>query len=340
MTICDIAKLSGVSVATVSRVLNGTGYVKEDTRKKVEEVIAQNNYRPNASARNLTKKDSSLIGLVMPGQVDPFQSNIIDVISKKVNEMDLNLLLHCTEEDLEKEYRALRFAIEQHVKGLIFIPIIGSDERTSRLLEEIEELGIPVVLIDRDVYDGNFDAVMIDNKLAIYDGVKALIEAGHRDIGVVTSPEAYRDGRTRVEGYLKCLHEHGILPKDEYIAEGAFSQEAGYEACKQFMALEQPPTAVIASNSSETMGCIRYFNENRMAIGKDISLIGFDDITTIGSSGYPVSLIELPVRDMGERAFDMLMERVVQPEKKKRSREVILQTKVVLHGTEQMEWKR
>lgn len=337
MTICDIAKLAGVSIATVSRVINGTGYVKEETKKKVEEVISQNNYHPNAAAKNLIKKESSLIGLIMPGQVDPFQSSIISIVSAKVNEMDLNLLFHNTGEDVENEHRALRIAMEQQIKGLIFIPIVDTDETTSRLLEEIEASGVPVVLIDRDVYEGNFDAVFVDNKRAVYDGVKALIEAGHRDIGVVTSPEAYRDGRTRVDGYLKCLNDYGIVPRDEYIVEGGFSQETGYEACEKFMALEQPPTAVLALNSSETMGCIRYFNENRMAIGKDISLIGFDDITTIRASGYPVSIIELPIRDMGERAFDMLMERIVQPDKKRRSREVILETRVTLFGTEKIE---
>lgn len=339
MTICDIAKLAGVSIATVSRVINGTGYVKEETKKRVEEVIVQNNYHPNAAAKSLIKKDSSFIGLIMPGQMDPFQSSVISTISEKANEMDLTLLFHSTGEDLEKEHRALRMVMEQQMKGVIFIPIIESDETTSQMLEEIEALGVPVILIDRDVYDGNFDAVFIDNKRAVYDGVKALIDAGHREIGVVTSPEAYRDGRTRIDGYLKCLNDHGIIPRDEYVVEGGFSQEAGYEACKQFMALEVPPTAVIASNSSETMGCIRYFNDHRMAIGKDISLIGFDDITTIRSSGYPVSIIELPVQEMGERAFEMLMERIVQPDRKRRSREVVLETRVTLYGTEKLEQK-
>lgn len=337
MTICDIAKQAGVSIATVSRVINGTGYVKAETKKKVEEVIEKNNYRPNAVAKNFTKKDSSLIGLIMPGRVDLFQSSIINAISTKINEMNLNLLFHSTGEDIENEHHALKVALEQRIKGLVFIPIVDSDETTNRMLDEMENSGIPVVLIDRDVYDGDFDAVIVDNRRAVYDGVQALLDAGHKDIGVVTSPEPYRDGRTRVEGYLKCLNDHKIIPRDEYIVEGGFSQEAGYRACEIFMALEQPPTAIIASNSSETMGCIRYFNENRIAIGKDISLIGFDDISTIRSSGYPISIIELPVQAMGERAFDMLMERIIQPEKKRRSREVVLETRLTLHGTEKME---
>lgn len=337
MTICDIAKLAGVSIATVSRVMNGTGYVKEETRKRVEDVIAEHNYRPNAIARSLIKKETSMIGLIMPGFAEPFQTSIVDGIGNKSDEMNLNLLLHNTGEDLEKEHRSLRMIMEQQIRGLLFVPVIGSDKITSQILEEIEASGVPVVLIDRDVCAGEFDAVFINNKRAIYDGVKALIDNGHGKIGIITCPEVSRDGQTRVEGYLKCLDKYEIIPQDDYIYEGDYTQESGYKACEYFMALPQPPTAVIATNSSETIGCIRYFNENRMAIGKDIALIGFDDIATIGSFGYPVSVIERPIRELGELAFDMLMERIEQPIQKKRSRELILQTRVVLRGSERCE---
>lgn len=334
MTIRDIAEKAGVSVATVSRVMNNSGYVKEETRTKIEDIIKESNYRPNAVARSLIKKETSLIGLIMPNRVHPFFIHIIDGVESKAEEMGMNVLFYNTMDDQKKEHRALQKIMEQQVKGLLFLPVMGSDDKTSRLLQEIEAAGIPVVLIDREVKHGDFDAVFIDNKEAVCEATRVLTEAGHRKIGIITCPETVLGTRTRISGYLKGLKEAGISVREDYIFDGDFSQESGYQACETFMALADPPTAVLATSSSETLGCIRYLNKNGLEAGKDIGLIGFDDIATLNIIGYPVTVIDRPMKVMGERAYEMMMEHFGDSERGKRVKEMILNTKVILRGSE------
>ena len=210
MTISDIAKLSGVSVATVSRVINNKGYVKDETRKKIEAVIEENGYRPNAVARSLTRNDTSMIAVIMSNRLNPFFANVLDAIEEQAAMQGYSILFFNTSEDKERERNAVAQAMEHRVSGILLLPVIEPDIRTEELLWNAEESGIPVVLIDRDFQEGDFDIVLIDNKKVVYDGVELLIESGHRDIGIITCPEVVKKGRTRLEGYIQCLKDHGL----------------------------------------------------------------------------------------------------------------------------------
>jgi LacI family transcriptional regulator len=335
VTISDIAKKAEVSIATVSRVINGKGYVKEETRRKVEQIITENNYLPNAIARSLIKKDSTSIGLIMPGRGYPAFSEIIDSVEKKAEGMNYTVLFCNTDEDREKEHRAIRKMMEYQVKGILIMSVLNSDEETVRLLEEAESSEIPVVLIDRDFKEGIFDAVFIDNVNAVYEAVRAFLEAGHSKIGLITCPDCAKEGNTKLDGYIKCLKEYKIPIRSEYVYHGDFQQECGYLACQNFMMLSDAPTAVLVTSSTQTLGCLRYFNENNMKAGEDIGLIGFDDITTLSAIGYSLSVIERPMKEMGETAYDLMMMRVEQKGEKKRLREILLKNRLILRGSEE-----
>ena len=164
MTISDIAKLSGVSVATVSRVINNKGYVKDETRKKIEAVIEENGYRPNAVARSLTRNDTSMIAVIMSNRLNPFFANVLDAIEEQAAMQGYSILFFNTSEDKERERNAVAQAMEHRVSGILLLPVIEPDIRTEELLWNAEESGIPVVLIDRDFQEGDFDIVLIDNK--------------------------------------------------------------------------------------------------------------------------------------------------------------------------------
>ncbi len=334
MTIKDIAEKVGVSVATVSRVINNSGYVKEETRKKVEEIIKEYNYCPNAVARSLIKKERTMIGLVMPGRVNPFFATIIDGVETKAEEKGHHVLFYNTFEDLDKEHKAIQQLMEQQVLGLLVLPIIDQDEETKKLLLQAEEIGIPTVLIDRDLDEPVFDAVFMDNQGAVYDAVETFIENDHKDIAIVSCIDSQKPGFNRLEGYLSCLKKHQIPIKDNYIYHGTFDQESGYQACKQFMKLQEPPTAILATSSSATLGCIRYFNEQGMKPGKDIGLIGFDDIATLNMIGYPITVIDRPMKEMGEMAYEVLINIVNQKKKNRRIQELILKGKIIKRGSE------
>ena len=137
MTISDIAKLAGVSVATVSRVLNNKGYVKEETRQKIENLIQENGYRPNAVARSLTRSNTSMIAVIMSNRLNPFFANVLDAIESRAEQQGYSILFYNTSEDRDKECKAIAQAIEHRVMGILLLPVLDPDERTEELLSLI-----------------------------------------------------------------------------------------------------------------------------------------------------------------------------------------------------------
>lgn len=334
MTISDIAKLAGVSVATVSRVINNKGYVKEETRRKIEEVIEANDYRPSAAARSLIRSETSILAVIMSEWLNPFFANVLSAIEARAEKQGYSILLYNTSEEQEKEHKAIAQAIEHRVKGILLLPVMNSDSRTAELLESAEESGIPVVLIDRDVSGSEQDIVLLDNKKVVYEGIRLLIEAGHRKIAIITCPETAEKGWTRLDGYLQCLEDYEIPVKEEYIYPGQFEEKSGYQACETLFSLPEPPEAVFAACSSSTLGCIRYMNEKGLQMGVDVGLVGFDDISLLKAIGYDITLIERPKQEMGELAYDLLAERMTGVNTKKRRREIVLQTRFLVRGSE------
>lgn len=334
MTISDIAKLAGVSVATVSRVINNKGYVKEETRKKIETLIQESGYRPNAVARSLTCSNTAMIAVIISNRLTPFFAAVLEAIEAKAERSGYSLLLYNTAEDRDKECKAITQAMEHRVMGILLLPVLDPDERTVNLLTMAEESGIPVVLIDRDLRDGEFDIVMTNSKKGVYEGIELLIEAGHENIGIINCPEVAKEGNTRLGGYIQCMEDHGIEVREEYIYSGYFDEMSGYQGCAALLGLPKPPTAVLATCSSETLGCIRYMHEYNMQLGKDAGLVGFDDIALLNALGYKLTVIDRPMWEMGEIAYDLLTERMSQPGAKKRSREVVLQTRLIIRGSE------
>ena len=342
MTINDIARLAGVSIATVSRVINNRGYVKEETRRRVEAVIDAHGYRPSAAARTLIRSSSSMIAVIMSERPSSFSSKILGVIEERAARQGDSVLLYNTGAEVGREQKAISQAIEHQVKGILFLPVMDSGEETARMLKEAEKEDVPVVLLDWDLYQEEFDRVLMDNKQGIYDGVEMLIKEGHRRIAFVACPEVAKKGGQRKDGYVQCLTDWDIPVDAQYLYEGEFSEQSGYEACRRFFALPNPPTAVLAACSSATLGCFRDFCENHLLLRKDISLVGFDDISLVEFLGYPVTTLEQPVKELGECVCDLLHMRINDAgSKKARSskahRKLILDTKTVKRGSERGE---
>lgn len=324
MTIHDIARMAGVSIATVSRVLNGRGYVKEETRRRVEAVIDACGYRPNAAARTLSHSTSSMVAVIMSERPSSFLAKLLKVIEDCTAKQGDSVLLYNTGMEAERELNAISHAIEYQVKGILFLPVMDSGEKTARMLKEAEKQEIPVVLLDWDLYEEEFDRVLLDNKKGIYNGVASLLEAGHRRVAFVACPEVAKKGEQRKDGYLQCLKDWNIAVNEQYFYEGEFSEQSGYEACQRFFSLAKPPTAVMAACSSATLGCFRYLNEHHLLFGKDIELVGFDDISLVKFLGYPVTTLELPVRELGKCVCDLMYMRINEVSPRKAARKLIL----------------
>ena len=334
MTISDIAKLAGVSVATVSRVLNNKGYVKAETRKRIEDLIAQNGYHPNAVARSLILNDTGMIAVIMSSRMNPFFSGVLEAVEHRAESRGYSILFYNTGEDSDRELRAVIQAIEHRVKGILILPVIGSTPQTREMLAEAEARGIPLVLMDREIPSASFDIVTIDNREVVYQGVRLLVEAGHRNIGLITCPECVKRGMGRRDGYVEYMKEHGLPIQESDIYKGEFNEKSGYDACQKFFSLSNPPTAILATCSSVTLGCIRYMTERRLQPGDDVGLVGFDDISLLSSLGYQITVLNRPIRQMGETAFDILEQRIAGTGGSSRKCKILLDTQIIRRGSE------
>lgn len=309
MNIYDIAKEAGVSPTTVSRVINGNKNVKEETRKKVLEVIKGNNYAPSSVARNLSIGESQNIAFIVPDIENPFFSKILHGITDRATEYNYNVFMFGTNEDSEREHRILESLKGELIKGIIIIPVSEIDKETAFRLNNFEREGIPVVLIDRDIKGSNFDGVFSEDVQGAYEAVECLIEEGHKKIAIITGPDTSRPGHDRLKGYKKALTSHKIPIIEEYIVNGEFREDESYNAMQTLMELKDPPTAVFTSNNMTTLGCLRYLKEKGMKLVEDVSLVGFDDIKELEYTDINLTVVTRPVYEMGREVMELLERR-------------------------------
>lgn len=309
MNIYDVAKESGVSPATVSRVLNGNKNVKESTRERVLKVIEGTNYVPNSLARNLSFGESQNLAFLVPDIENPFFSKILHGITDKALDYDYNVFMFGTDENSEREHKILDSIKTEMVKGLIIIPVSEHDEETKEKLNLFEKQGIPVVLVDRDISGSSFDGVFSEDAKGVFQAVECLIREGHRDIGIITGPDTSRPGHERLKGYKKALETYGIQLNPNYIVNGFFREQESYQAMKTLMEMDHPPSAIFASNNMTTLGCLKYMKEKGLKLTKDVSLIGFDDIKELEYTDIHLTVVTRPVYEMGCEAMGLLENR-------------------------------
>lgn len=336
MNIKDIAKITGVSSATVSRVINNSGYVKTETRAKVLQAIKEYQYIPNAIARSLSTQDTSSIGVIIPDIENPFFSSAICGISEIAEKNNYNILYFGTNETSCIEHRYLEAVEGQRLKGVIITPISEIDHITRNYLNHLDEIGIPVVMFDRDLKGTHFDGVFIDNELSAYEGVEALIKEGHTRIAIITGPNTSKPGKERLAGYKKALNDYNIELNMDYISQGNFKLDKAYQCTKELLKLSNPPTAIFTSNNFTTLGCLKYLTESKLEIGKDISILGFDDIETLRVIDYKLSVVDRDAKQQGQEAMKLLLQCLEDTEHPRGSRRVILPHRLKLRGSEKI----
>lgn len=310
MNIQDIARLSGVSVATVSRMINQSGYVKETTRKKIEHVIKQHNYVPNAVARSLSISDTSSVGVIIADVENHFFFGIISGICEIAEKMGIKILFFGTNETINVEHAALKTVQEQRLKGVIVTPISEEDSVTRGILRRMNRSGIPVVLVDREFPGEKFDSILTDNVNAAYEGVQALVRAGHTRIATIAGPTTSKPGKGRLQGYKMALEEAGIEIRQEYIKVGDFKREMAYNLTEELLDLPQPPTAIFTSNNMTTLGCLGRLTQRHIRPNRDIAVLGFDGIEELNAIGYNLPAIERDTKQIGREAMMLLAERL------------------------------
>lgn len=336
MNIRDIARKAGVSSATVSRVINESGNVKEETRQKVLSIISEVDYVPSAIARSLSINDSFSIGVLVPDISNEFFSSLISGIGELAADNKYNIVLFDTGESMDKEHQCLQIAESQRLTGIIITPVSELNMNTRDKLLQFEQKGIPVVLADRDMKNSDLDGVFVNNVRAAYEGVEALIKAGHHKIAIITGPDTSMPGKDRLKGYKEVLKDYRIEVRPEYIVSGDFKIAKAYERTRELLELPEPPTAIFTSNNQTSLGALKYFTEQKIKIGKDISIVGFDQIESLKIIDYALSTIERDVKLQGQEAMAMLIDRLVNKERERTVKKVSIPYKVVLRGSEKL----
>lgn len=337
LTISDIAKMAGVGKSTVSRYLNGKGYVSEVAWKKIEAAIEESGYVPSVAAQNLSRKATGTIGLIIPEADNPFFASVLNGITDVADQNNLTLLLCNTNNSADKDLRALQIMQRQQVSGLIFTPAM--EYHSSPLAQDVRRfimaLKCPVVILDRLLEDMDCDAVLSDNYGGAYDATRALIDAGHTRIGMVTGDLSLDIGRERLRGFQAALHDAKLSYNEEYIIPGEFDVEKTYQRTLEFFQRKDLPTAMFASNNLCSCGFFRAVHESGLSIPKDISYIGFDDVKGVNLFGNRYSFMERDVAGMGRQAMRVLLERMATPDRP--SEQIYMPLSPRLYGSERME---
>ena len=265
--IYEIAKEAGVSIATVSRVMNHSATVSEKSTRRVMDAVKKLNYVPNSMARSLSTSVSTSIGVVVPDINNPFFSNVLKGVTSVADENGYQVLLYSTDENEAKEEKVLRTMREHRLRGMIITPVSEECKDTLHQLRDFATRSIPVVLLDREVDDRSFDRVVAQDEDGVYRAICALIQKGHRRIAIITGPLRSRPGKDRLRGYERAMKEFGLPINKEYIRYGDFRMERAYEEAMNLCSMDEPPTAIFASNNMTTYGCLKAFGQLGLTVG-------------------------------------------------------------------------
>jgi LacI family transcriptional regulator len=301
-TIRDIARLAGVSVATVSGVLNNKPTVKAALVNRVKEAMEALDYHPDQVARSLRVRRTCTVGMVIADVTNPFFTDVIRGVEKEALANGYSVILCDANEDPVLERRYLNTLFSRRVDGVLLAPASSSSPQETRIHQRF-----PIVLIDRIPPGFTGDAVVTDNFQAAYDGTRHLIELGHRRIAIITGQLNFSNGSDRLEGFRKALQEEHLVLPEEYLQLGDFQLDSGYRCGLELMRLSLPPTAIFSCNNRMTLGLMRALGELHVNCPKAVSVLGFDDFEWSAYFTPCLTTIAQPAYEMGRQAMQILL---------------------------------
>lgn len=311
ITIVNVARESGVSYSTVSRVLNGFEFVKESTRHRVLEAAERLGYVANAQARSLAGGRSNVVGLLVPTLDNGYIGEIARGIDEELAKAGYNLMLYTTRRHRGKESLYVNTIASGLTDGLILlVPLVPTE-----YLDALREQNFPYVLVDQaDITDKSF-VVDTTNWQGTYEATRYLAELGHRRIAFITGLMDLNSAVYRLDGYKAALTDEDIPLMDELIVEGDFWQPSGYKAMQELLQLPEMPTAVFASNDLMAFGAMEAIREHGLSIPGDFSIIGFDDIPEVSITYPKLTTVRQPLEQMGRDGVRLLLEQLEYPER-------------------------
>ncbi len=303
ITLRDVAREAGVSIKTVSRVVNEEPNVNPATAARVSEVVERLNYRPNELARSLKGHRSRTIGLMVDDISNPFMASCAQAIEGVAWEHGYSLILCDSHADLQMEGAYVGLLMQRQIDGLLLVPTHGHNVH----LKTEQQAGLPVVALDRPAEGIQTDTVLVQNRAGARKATEHLIWHGHKRIAFVGDVRHYYTARKRLEGYKEALEAANL---ESIHSLDVHSVELGEEATKKFLDASDPPTALFAANILTALGALRATEHLGLRIPEDLALIGFDDFELSPVLRPRFTLVHQPTAELGRRAAEMLFERL------------------------------
>ncbi|QJW46029.1 LacI family DNA-binding transcriptional regulator [bacterium BFN5] len=307
ITIKDVAQAAGVSIATVSRILNGQSGVSPALIAQVQLAVAELDYQPNAVARALKVQESRSLGLIIPDIENPFFPALVRGVEDYAQEKGYALILCNTDGHSEEEAKYIKFLLSKQVDGILCVANLSFAEHG----EWLKQVSVPIVLVDRRIPGAPFSTVLVDNMLGAAMAVEHLIQQGRKHIAMIGGKIQSPTNLERTDGYRQALMLHGLPYLNELVINADFTFEGGFAAGKALIAGGKHFDAVFAANDMMAIGVIECLAQHHVQVPEDVAVVGFDNIRMAGWYKPALSTISQPVYEMGQIAAKMVLEQML-----------------------------
>lgn len=325
ITIKDVAQHAGVAISTVSRVFNGLDKVSDETREKVQRAVTELQYVPSSIAASMITGATKVILIMIPDFTNSYYTSIVQGAEEVLRKNGYFAMILSMGSGMSTDYSQIQSKFDKMIDGIITIP-------TSSDLEFYRAWGKPFVVTDRYNLGSGMNAVVSDNRLGAFRLTEELIHANHRKIAFISGEMELSTVTERLKGFREALAAHHIPEIPEYVLCDSFSVETGYRFTKQLLSLPEPPTAIFASNNLICYGCIQALQELHLTIGKDISLVGFDDHVLARHVPPGITVIEQPALTVGKQAAQRLLDMIATTDDIN-YKEIVLGVKLIRRGS-------
>ena len=334
VTIKDIAKLAGVSTATVSRAFSNHDYVNEETKARILRIAEEQHF----SIRKYNKKGciaglcGGIVGIVVPDINNAYYSEVILGMEEVMDLHNMNVVICGSNEQPGKEIKILNMLSNLNVGGIVIAPVSSAVEYNREYLLELNKSGIPVILLDRDIFGAHLDGVFIDNYNGAYQSIQKLIDSGHRHIAFIAGPMTSSSALDRFNAYTAALSANHILLNEEYILYGDFKAKSAYSLTKRLIERQKEVTAIFSSNRTMASGCLMALAESGISVGDDIAFISCGCVEYHDSR---ISYVDYPTTDIGRECANILIDRINRGKKTASVKaRIVFDMNLVLKGSE------
>jgi LacI family transcriptional regulator len=304
MTVNDVAKLAGVSTATVSHVINNTRFVSEETRQKVLAAIDACGYTPNAHARSRASGRSRMLGLIISDIANPFFPELVKAIEEKASARGYEIILSNTNYEPKRTVACVQRVLDQRASGVAIL----TSEMDLSLSRRLADEEVAVVFLDVGKVGPHTSNIVVNYEKGIREGVEHLLELGHRRIACISGPSHLKSAARRKVAFAKIMKKYqASLHTTPLIFEGDFKTTGGQRAAAEILRLEPMPTAIVSANDLMAIGALRELKSAGLRVPQDISVIGFDDISFAALAEPPLTTILIPRSEIGENAVEALI---------------------------------